>query len=131
MQSVKPTRRVSGAPWARGVMFAALSTLAASAWAEMPSYDLNGDAEAGKEVAYDRGKGNCLACHLIPGGESPGAIGPALVAMQTRYPSKQDLAKQIWDATIKTPDVVMPPFGKHGILTDEEFVNVVEFIWSL
>ena len=131
MQAVKPTRRVSGAPWARGVMFAALGTLAASAWAEMPKYDLNGDAEAGKEVAYDRGKGNCLACHLIPGGESPGAIGPALVAMQTRYPSKEELAMQIWDATVKNPEVVMPPFGKHGILTDEEFVNVVEFIWSL
>jgi sulfur-oxidizing protein SoxX len=112
-------------------MFAALSALAAGAWAEMPKYDLNGDAEAGKEVAYDRGKGNCLACHLIPGGESPGAIGPALVAMQTRYPSKQELAMQIWDPTVKNSEVVMPPFGKHGILTDEEFVNVVEFIWSL
>jgi sulfur-oxidizing protein SoxX len=112
-------------------MFAALSAIATGAWAEMPKLDLNGDAEAGKETAYDRGKGNCLACHLIPGGESPGAIGPALVAMQTRYPTKEELAKQIWDPTVKNPEVVMPPFGKHGILTDEEFVNVVEFIWSL
>ena len=131
MLSVKPTRRVSNAPWARGVMFAALSALAAGAWADMPQLDLNGDAEAGKAVAFDRGKGNCLACHLIPGGESPGAIGPALVAMQTRYPTKQDLAKQIWDPTVKNPEVVMPPFGKHAILTNEEFANVVEFIWSL
>jgi L-cysteine S-thiosulfotransferase len=31
----------------------------------------------GKAVAEDRGKGNCLACHMIVGAESPGAIGPA------------------------------------------------------
>jgi sulfur-oxidizing protein SoxX len=26
---------------------------------------------------------------------------------------------------------VMPPFGKHGILSDQEFVDVVEYVWSL
>jgi len=97
----------------------------------MPEIDLNGDVEAGKDVAMTRSKGNCIACHVIPGGEAPGAIGPALVAIQTRYPSKADLAEQIWDPTIKNPDVVMPPFGKHGILTNKEFVDVVEYIWSL
>ena len=35
----------------------------------------------GKQVAFDSGKGNCLACHMIPGGESPGNIGPPLLAM--------------------------------------------------
>ena len=122
-------------PHRRETIAFALATLAIATltWAaDPPKIDLSGaDAARGKEIAMDRGKGNCIACHLIPGGESPGAIGPALVAMQTRYPSKQDLAKQIWDATVKNPEAVMPPFGKHGILTDAEFVNVVEFIWSL
>jgi len=108
-----------------------LAGAAASAFAAMPEIDLNGDVEAGKDVAMTRSKGNCIACHVIPGGEAPGAIGPALVAIQTRYPSKADLAEQIWDPTIKNPDVVMPPFGKHGILTNKEFVDVVEYIWSL
>ena len=101
-----------------------------AALAAMPEMQLNGDAEAGKEVAMDRSRGNCIACHLIPGGDSPGAIGPALVAIQTRYPSKEDLAKQIWDPTVKNPEAVMPPFGKYGILSDKEFVDVVEFIWA-
>jgi sulfur-oxidizing protein SoxX len=92
---------------------------------------IKGDAEAGKAVAMDRAKGNCIACHVIPGGESPGAIGPALVAMQARYPSKEALAKQIYDPTVKNPDVVMPPFGKHEILTEKEFNDVVEYVWSL
>jgi sulfur-oxidizing protein SoxX len=68
---------------------------------------------------------------VIPGGESPGAIGPALVAMQSRYPSKEALAEQIYDPTVRNPDVVMPPFGKHEILTEKEFNDVVEYIWSL
>jgi len=102
-----------------------------AAFAEMPQMELNGDAAAGKEVAMTRSKGNCIACHMIPGGESPGAIGPALIAMQARYPNKQDIARQIWDPTVKNPEAVMPPFGKHGILTNKEFVDVVEYIWSL
>lgn len=111
---------------------ALLTVAAAGALAEMPALDLSGgDANAGKQVAMDRARGNCIACHWMPEGDSPGAIGPALVAMQTRYPSKENLAQQIWDPTIKNPTVVMPPFGKHGILSDKEFVDVVEYIWSL
>jgi sulfur-oxidizing protein SoxX len=111
---------------------AALLTVAVTGTqAEMPEMELNGNSESGKAIAMDRSRGNCIACHFMPGGESPGAIGPALVAMQTRYPSKEALAQQIWDPTVKTPDVVMPPFGKHGILSDTEFVDVVEYIWSL
>jgi sulfur-oxidizing protein SoxX len=109
-----------------------LSTLAVvAAAADMPQLELNGDAAAGKAVAEDRGKGNCVACHMIVGAESPGAIGPALIAMQTRYPSKEALARQIWDATVKTPEAAMPPFGKHEILTNQEFVDVVEYVWTL
>jgi L-cysteine S-thiosulfotransferase len=90
-----------------------------------------GDVAAGKAIAMDRSKGNCIACHVLPGGDSPGAIGPALVAMQARYPTKEALAKQIWDPTIKNPDAVMPLFGKFGILSEKEFNDVVEYIWSL
>jgi sulfur-oxidizing protein SoxX len=109
-----------------------LSTLAgATTAAEMTITEFNGDAAAGKAIAENRGKGNCLACHMIVGAESPGAIGPALIAMQTLYPSKEALARQIWDATVKAPEAAMPPFGRHEILTDQEFVDVVEYIWSL
>lgn len=109
-----------------------LSTLAAGvAHAEMPGLELDGDAAAGKEIANDRAKGNCVACHIMADAESPGAIGPALIAMQTRFPSKEELASQIWDATAKNPEAVMPPFGKHEILTQKEFADVVEYIWTL
>jgi len=85
----------------------------------------------GKKVAFDRKKGNCLACHMIAGGSLPGNIGPPLIAMKARFPNKADLRAQIWDPTVKNPNSIMPPFGKHAVLTEEEVDLVTEFIHSL
>ena len=87
--------------------------------------------EEGREIAFDRMRGNCLACHMIEGGNLPGNIAPPLIAMKTRYPNKADLRNQIWDPTVKNPETSMPPFGKNEILTNQELDKVVEFIWSL
>jgi sulfur-oxidizing protein SoxX len=117
---------------ARTACAAALLTLTVPfARADMPQMELNGNAEAGKAIAMDRSKGNCIACHLIVGGEAPGAIGPALIAIAPRFQTKEAVAKQIWDATVRNPEAVMPPFGKHEILTEQEFKDVVEYVWSL
>ena len=89
------------------------------------------DAEAGKKVAFDRKKGNCLACHMIAGGSLPGNIGPPLIAMKARFPNKADLRAQIWDPTEKNPNSIMPPFGRHRILTEKEVDLVTEFIYGL
>lgn len=85
----------------------------------------------GKKIAFDRLKGNCLACHMIEGGELPGNIGPPLVAMKARFPDKAKLRAQIWDSTRSNPNSIMPPFGRHEILTEGEIDKVVEFIYSL
>lgn len=85
----------------------------------------------GKKVAFDRKKGNCLACHMISGGSLPGNIGPPLIAMKARFPDKAALRAQIWDPTVKNPNTIMPPFGKHKILTDKEVDLITEFIHSL
>jgi sulfur-oxidizing protein SoxX len=87
--------------------------------------------EEGKKIAFTRSQGNCLACHYIEGGESPGTIGPPLVAMQARFPDKAALRAQIWDSTVSNPETSMPPFGRHGILSEDEIDKVVEFIWAL
>jgi sulfur-oxidizing protein SoxX len=85
----------------------------------------------GKKIAFHRKKGNCLACHAIEGGNLPGNIGPPLVNMKERYPDKQALRMQIYDATKNNPNTIMPPFGKHEILTSKELDKVVEYIWTL
>ncbi|MGD8421866.1 MAG: sulfur oxidation c-type cytochrome SoxX, partial [Gammaproteobacteria bacterium] len=70
-------------------------------------------------------------CHMIPGGSLPGNIGPPLVAIKARFPDKAELREQIWDATVKNPNTIMPPFGKHRILTEKEIDLVTAFIYSL
>jgi sulfur-oxidizing protein SoxX len=87
--------------------------------------------EEGKKLAFDRKFGNCLACHMIQGGELPGTIGPPLVAMKARFPDKAVLREQIYDATKKNPNSMMPPFGPNGIMTDDQIDKVVEFIYTL
>ena len=114
---------------------AGAAVIAASALALAPGVAAagaaEGDAEAGKKVANDRKTGNCVACHVMPDAESPGAIGPPLVQMQARYPDKDKLRAQLWDATEANPGSSMPPFGKHGILTEEQFNDVLAYIWSI
>lgn len=87
--------------------------------------------EQGKAVAFDRKKGNCLACHAIEGGNLPGNIGPPLVAMKARFPDKAKLRAQVWDATKMNPNTIMPPFGRQQILSESEIDKIVEFIYTL
>ena len=87
--------------------------------------------EKGKKIAFNRKKGNCLACHQIEGGNLPGNIGPPLVAMKGRFPDKSKLRAQISDARTNNNNTIMPPFGPHEILSASEIDKVVEFIHSL
>ena len=87
--------------------------------------------EQGKAVAFDRKKGNCLACHQIAGGDLPGNIAPPLVAMKARYPDKSRLRAQIWDATKINSNSIMPPFGRQQILSESEIDKIVEFVYTL
>lgn len=82
-------------------------------------------------VVIDRAKGNCMACHDIAGVSLAGNLAPPLNYMRERFPNKKKLRAQIWDATAVNPRTIMPPFGKHGILTEEEIDKVVEFLLTL
>ncbi len=88
-------------------------------------------AQQGKQLAFARSKGNCLACHAIADGEMPGNIGPPLRQIKQRFGSKQRLRQQIWDATAFNPQTSMPPFGKNKILTEQEIDKIVEYLWTL
>ncbi len=87
--------------------------------------------ERGKAIAENRNKGNCLSCHFVQGGEMTGTVAPPLISMKLRYPDVTELRSQIWDATVKNPESVMPPYGRHLILTEEEIDLVLEYIYSL
>ena len=89
------------------------------------------DIATGKELAFDRKKGNCLACHDIAGGSLPGNIGPPLVAMKSRFPDFDKLKDQISDARINNPNTIMIPFGPHAVLSAKEIDLVTKFIHTL
>ena len=89
---------------------------------------------SGKEIAFDRSKGNCLACHgfpAVPDALQTGNSGPPIIAMQARFPDKDILRAKIWDATASSSTSFMPPFGKHQVLSEEEIDKVVDFVHSL
>ena len=101
----------------------ALALSAASAQAQ------SGAAE-GQKIAFDRGRGNCLTCHDIKGGDLPGTIGPQLKDLKARY-DRNELIAIVTDETKRNPLTVMPPFGRNRILTEQEINAVVDFLQTL
>lgn len=120
----KPAKLITAAS-AVAAMLGAL-TLSAPALAADPAV-----IAEGKKIAENNRLGNCLACHMVEGAEMPGNIGPPLIAMQARFPDKAKLRAQLWDATKANPNTMMPPFGKHAILTESEIDKVLEYIYTL
>ena len=85
----------------------------------------------GRKLAFDRGKGNCLTCHVIEGGDLPGTIGPELKDLKTKYPDRNELVAIIFDETKRNPQTMMPPFGRNRILTEQEINAIVDFLQTL
>jgi L-cysteine S-thiosulfotransferase len=85
----------------------------------------------GQKLAFDRGKGNCLTCHVIKGGDLPGTIGPELTNIKSKYPDRNELVAILHDETKRNPQTVMPPFGRNRILTDKEINAIVDFLQTL
>ena len=85
----------------------------------------------GKQLAFDRRKGNCLACHMVEDGTLPGNAAPPLLAMKARFPDRQKLFDQVWDSRTRNMNTLMPPFGSHGILSKEEIELIVDYIYTL
>jgi sulfur-oxidizing protein SoxX len=88
-------------------------------------------ASEGQKLAFDRGKGNCLTCHMIKGGDLPGTIGPELKDIKSEYPDRNDLVAILHDETKRNPQTVMPPFGRNRILTEQEISAIVDFLQTL
>jgi sulfur-oxidizing protein SoxX len=89
------------------------------------------DITKGKALAFNKKKGNCLACHQIAGGKLAGNVGPPLVAMKARFPDFEKLKAQISDASKNNPNTIMPPFGPHSILSSGDIDKVAKFVHTL
>ncbi len=119
-------------PLARPVLIPALAValLIGAAASASPACAQSAAAE-GQKLAFDRGKGNCLTCHEIKGGDLPGTIGPPLKDIKSKYPDRNELVAILSDETKRNPLTVMPPFGRNRILTDQEINAIVDFLQTL
>jgi sulfur-oxidizing protein SoxX len=108
----------------------ALMLLIGTAALSGPAHAQSAAAE-GQKLAFDRGKGNCLTCHEIKGGDLPGTIGPPLKDIKSKYPDRNELVAILTDETKRNPLTVMPPFGRNRILSEQEINAVVDFLQTL
>jgi len=73
--------------------------------------DTAGDAAKGRELAVNRKKGNCLACHVMPIDEHGfhGEVGPSLWGVGGNY-SAAELRLRVVNYKVLNEDVIMPAF---------------------
>jgi sulfur-oxidizing protein SoxX len=123
----RPGKRPLIAPFSRtsAPLLALLASLAGTA----PALAQSAIAE-GQKLAFDRGKGNCLTCHVIKGGEYPGTLGPELSDIKSKY-KRDELIAIVFDETKRNPQTVMPPFGRNRLLTEKEINAIVDFLQTL
>lgn len=107
-----------------------LSLVVLTGLAARPAWAQSAVAE-GQRLAFDRGKGNCLTCHVIKGGDLPGTIGPELKDLKAKYPDRNELVAILFDETKRNPQTMMPPFGRNRLLTDQEINAIVDFLQTL
>ena len=93
------------------------------------------DTSTGLQIISDRTKGNCVACHALPGQTGiTSNFGPTLAGVASRYNAIQ-LRQWVIDARQNKPETLMPPFGSTAdlqrpqpatqVLTPEQINHVV------
>ena len=87
-------------------------------------------------TAVEQGKAKaielCQACHQFEGADQAGTVGPPLLAMKARFPDEARLRAIIYDPQ-KTgkPYTMMPPFGRNGLVTEQEIEQIIVFLYTL
>jgi len=111
----------------RATVLGALAVAAAlPAWAQRPL--------SGMELFVARDKGYCISCHQLPAGVGPPStsdLGPRLEGARMRALGKAGIRAAIVDPAAANANTLMPPFGRHRILDDQEIDRIVEFLNGL
>lgn len=93
---------------------------------------MKGSARRGRSLLLKRkNRVGCVDCHVIPRFPRPGDIGPSLIGYGSTTRSRDWLLNFVWDARNHNAATIMPPLGAHGVLSQQEVVDVVEFLFTL
>jgi L-cysteine S-thiosulfotransferase len=105
----------------------------------------SGDSARGRQVAANRGSGNCVLCHKLPLPNETffGNIGPDLSRVGERFTEGQ-LRLRVVDSTRINPETIMPSYYRteglrrvlpayrgEPVLTAQEVEDVVAFLITL
>ena len=98
----------------------------APSWASTPSKTTSRserDPDNGREVAVNRKKGNCLACHVMPIPEQSfhGEIGPDLNGVASRYDAGE-LRLRLVDPKVVNPGTIMPSLVTRARMSGDSVV---------
>jgi len=136
--AVRPWRRYHDWPQRDSAKFNTLAALNSPPAPTAPRKlmgPITGDPALGEELAADRSRGgSCLACHVMGpagGADLPGNLGPDLSEIGNARLSDETLFNFIYDARVYVPDTLMPPWGTHGIFSEQEIGNLVAFLRTL
>ena len=104
-----------------------------------------GDAARGREIAFDRDRGNCPICHVIPAPDQKlhGDVGPSLEGVAGRL-SEGQMRLRLVDGRRINPSSIMPsyyrldglkrvaaPYAGTSVLTAEDIEDVLAFLMTL
>ena len=117
--------------WMMVAAAAAPFIVAIAAHGQAPATASATPAALGEKVAFDRGKGNCLACHTMRGSDVPSNVGPELSNIKDRFPDRKDLYAILNNEEARNPLTVMPSFGRDLILSKPEIDQVIAFLYTL
>src|SRR5690348_257158 len=136
--SERPWKRYAGWPTRDESKYSTLGNLAtppAPKQARKITKPITGDAQKGAELVADRNRGgSCLACHVMGpagGANLPGNVAPDLSEIGSAGREDEWLFNYIYDGRVYNPETVMPPWGSHGVFSDQEISDMVAFLKTL
>jgi sulfur-oxidizing protein SoxX len=118
--------RLAARARARAMLAVAAGSIAFAALAQ--------DIGPGRELFVRGDKGNCVACHQVPSDPavaSRATVGPALANVRDRLPGRAALREMLVDPTRRNPDTLMPPYGRHRILGDDEIGQLIDYLHAI
>jgi len=89
--------------------------------------------DSGRQLALDKNRGNCTDCHQFPNdprAETRATVGPPLSGIKARFTSRVALTNLVKDPMAANPDTIMPPYGRHRILTEHEIDAIVDYLYT-
>jgi sulfur-oxidizing protein SoxA len=135
--SVRPWKRYQGWPARDESKWSTLANESSPAVPKTPRKigPITGEAAKGAKLVADRNRGgSCLACHVMGqagGADLPGNAGPDLSEIGNAGLSDEQLFNFIYDPRVYNAETVMPPWGGHGVFTDDEIKDMVAFLKTL